>query len=107
MDEALAGLEFIKAMILFDPTTGETLDRSDLNKDNRISLDAIVFAIDRLKTYRWRQQSEEPAPLNCYVLVCDSRAGFNGYTLPQTTLYDQHTEIFNEYWMPLPLPDMR
>ena len=48
-EKVLGGLEFIKAMITFDPSTGEDIDPETLNDANKTSYDACVGAIALLK----------------------------------------------------------
>lgn len=48
-EKIIKGLEFTKAMITFNPSTGEDIEPEDLNEDNRITYDACVGAIALLK----------------------------------------------------------
>ena len=54
-EKAINGLEFTKAMITFNPSTGEDIEPEDLNDDNKITYDACVGAIALLK-------EQEPVP---------------------------------------------
>lgn len=47
--EIIYGLEFTKAMITFNPLTGEDIEPENLNEDNKITYDACVGAIALLK----------------------------------------------------------
>ena len=49
IDEVIYGLEFTKAMITFNPSTGKDIAPEDLNEDNKITYDACVGAIALLK----------------------------------------------------------
>lgn len=49
INEVIYGLEFTKAMITFNPLTGEDIEPEDLNEDNKITYDARVGAIALLK----------------------------------------------------------
>lgn len=49
IDEVIYGLEFTKAMITFNPSTGEDIEPENLNEDNKITYDACVGAITLLK----------------------------------------------------------
>lgn len=49
IDEVIYGLEFTKAMITFNPSTGEGIEPENLNEDNKITYDACVGAIALLK----------------------------------------------------------
>jgi len=49
IEEIIYGLEFTKAMITFNPSTGEDIAPEDLNEDNKITYDACVDAITLLK----------------------------------------------------------
>ncbi len=55
--------------------------------------------------YRWRKQSEEPAPKDEYILVCNNGAGLHGYTLPMLAIYRKCSTYFYEYWRPLDMPE--
>lgn len=48
-EKIIEGLEFTKAMITFNPLTGEDIEPENLNEENRTSYDALVGAIDLLK----------------------------------------------------------
>lgn len=48
-DKIIEGLEFTKAMITFNPLTGEDIEPENLNEENKTSYDACVGAIDLLK----------------------------------------------------------
>lgn len=54
IEEIIYGLEFTKAMITFNPLTGEDIEPEDLNENNKITYDACVGAIVLLK-----KQNEE------------------------------------------------
>ena len=49
IEEIIYGLEFTKAMITFNPSTGEDIKPENLNEDNKITYDACVGAIALLK----------------------------------------------------------
>lgn len=49
INEVIYGLEFTKAMITFNPSTGEDIEPENLNEDNKITYDACVGAITLLK----------------------------------------------------------
>lgn len=49
IEEVIYGLEFTKAMITFNPSTGEDIEPENLNEDNKITYDACVGAIALLK----------------------------------------------------------
>ena len=54
INKVIHGLEFTKAMITFNPSTGENIEPENLNEDNKTTYDACVGAIALLKG-----QSEE------------------------------------------------
>lgn len=54
INEVIYGLEFTKAMITFNPSTGEDIEPENLNEDDKITYDACVGAIILLK-----KQNEE------------------------------------------------
>ena len=49
MENVIKGLEFTKAMITFNPSTGEDIEPGNLNKENKTTYDACVGAIALLK----------------------------------------------------------
>lgn len=49
-DSVIKGLEFTKAMITFNPSTGENIEPENLNEENKTSYDACVGAIELLKS---------------------------------------------------------
>ena len=49
INEVIYGLEFTKAMITFNPSTGEDIEPENLNEDNKITYNACVGAIALLK----------------------------------------------------------
>ena len=49
INEVIYGLEFTKAMITFNPSTGEDIEPENLNEDDKITYDACVGAITLLK----------------------------------------------------------
>ena len=49
IEEVIMGLKYTKAMITFNPSTGEDIEPEDLNEDNKITYDACVGAIALLK----------------------------------------------------------
>ena len=60
--------------------------------------------IDELhEKYRWRKQSEEPAPEGGYVLICNRGCDIHGYTFPRISRSKQTYPA--EYWRPLDLPE--
>ena len=48
-EKIIKGLEFTKAMITFNPSTGEDIEPENLNEENKTSYDACVGAITLLK----------------------------------------------------------
>ena len=48
-EKIIAGLEFTKAMITFNPSTGEDIEPENLNEEDKTSYDACVGAITLLK----------------------------------------------------------
>lgn len=52
IEEIINGLEFTKAMFLFDPSTGEEKTKNQLNNLDRTTVDACEGAIDLLKQYK-------------------------------------------------------
>ena len=42
INEVIYGLEFTKAMITFNPSTGEDIEPENLNEDNKITYNACV-----------------------------------------------------------------
>jgi len=54
LENVIAGLEFTKAMITFDPSTGEDKEHWNLNEADKVTYDACVGAIALLK-----EQEEE------------------------------------------------
>lgn len=49
IEKVIKGLEFTKAMITFNPSTGEDIEPENLNEANKTSYDACVGAISLLK----------------------------------------------------------
>lgn len=49
MEKVINGLEFTKAMITFNPSTGEDIEPGNLNEADKTSYDACVGAIALLK----------------------------------------------------------
>ena len=49
MEKVIIGLEFTKAMITFNPSTGEDIEPGNLNEADKTSYDACVGAIAMLK----------------------------------------------------------
>ena len=49
INKVIYGLEFTKAMITFNPSTGEDIEPENLNEDDKITYDACVGAITLLK----------------------------------------------------------
>ena len=58
-EKVINGLEFTKAMITFNPSTGEDIEPGNLNEANKTTYDACVGAIALLK-----EQERNP------VIVC-------------------------------------
>ena len=52
VQEIINGLEFTKAMFLFDPSTGEEKTKEQLNDMDRTTIDACEGAIELLKQYK-------------------------------------------------------
>lgn len=48
-EKVIEGLEFTKAMITFNPSTGEDIEPGNLNEEDKTSYDACVGAIALLK----------------------------------------------------------
>lgn len=48
-EHVIKGLEFTKAMITFNPSTGEDIEPENLNEDNKITYDACIGAVALLK----------------------------------------------------------
>lgn len=48
-EKVISGLEFTKAMITFNPSTGEDIEPGNLNEADRTTYDACVGAIALLK----------------------------------------------------------
>lgn len=48
-EKVIKGLEFTKAMITFNPSTGEDIKPENLNEENKTTYDACVGAIALLK----------------------------------------------------------
>ena len=48
-EKVIKGLEFTKAMITFNPSTGEDIEPGNLNEENKTSYDACIGAIALLK----------------------------------------------------------
>ena len=49
IEKVIKGLEFTKAMITFNPSTGEDIEPGNLNEANKKTYDACVGAIALLK----------------------------------------------------------
>ena len=49
-EKIINGLEFTKAMITFNPSTGEDIEPENLNEVNKITYDACVGAIAMIDT---------------------------------------------------------
>ena len=47
--DVIGGLEFTKAMITFNPSTGEDIEPENLNEEDKTTYDACVGAISLLK----------------------------------------------------------
>lgn len=62
-EKIIKGLEFTKAMITFNPSTGEDIEPEDLNEDNKITYDACVGAIALLKEQEAVQPKTIPEEL--------------------------------------------
>jgi len=48
-EKVIKGLEFTKAMITFNPLTGEDIEPENLNEENKTTYDACVGALALLK----------------------------------------------------------
>ncbi len=57
-EKVIKGLEFTKAMITFNPSTGEDIEPENLNEADKTTYDACVGAISLLK----EQEAVEPIP---------------------------------------------
>ena len=55
-EKVVKGLEFTKAMITFNPSTGEDIEPGNLNEENKTTYDACVGAIAMLKDDETRIQ---------------------------------------------------
>ena len=58
-DSVIEGLEFTKAMITFNPSTGKDIEPENLNEDDKISYDACIGAITLLKEQNWIKCSDK------------------------------------------------
>lgn len=58
-EKVIKGLEFTKAMITFNPSTGKDIEPGSLNDENKISYDACVGAIALLKEQEARVMTLE------------------------------------------------
>ena len=56
-EKVIKGLEFTKAMITFNPSTGKNIEPWNLNEANKTTYDACVSAIAMLK----EQEAKPPA----------------------------------------------
>lgn len=56
-EQVITGLEFTKAMITFNPSTGEDIEPGNLNEADKTTYDACVGAIAMLK----EQEAKPPA----------------------------------------------
>ena len=73
-------------------------------KEEDADLQAADDEIDELhEKYRWRKQSEEPAPEGGYVLICNRGCDIHGYTFPRISRSKQTYPA--EYWRQLDLPE--
>ena len=55
LEKIITGLEFTKAMITFNPSTGEDIEPGNLNEANKTTYDACVGAIALLKEQEAKQ----------------------------------------------------
>lgn len=60
--EIIDGLQFTIDMFLFDPSTGEVLQKHQLNEDNRTTVEACEEAIKLLKGGVWQYHPEDEPP---------------------------------------------
>ena len=78
MEKVINGLEFTKAMITFNPSTGEDIEPENLNEVNKITYDACVGAIALLKErYAWIEQ------------IADYQQSITGSGMHELTEYEQ------------------
>ena len=61
IENVIKGLEFTKAMMTFNPSTGEEIEPGNLNEANKTSYDACVGAIALLKEQEARVLTIEEA----------------------------------------------
>ena len=59
MEKVIKGLYFTKAMITFNPSTGEDIEPGNLNEANKTSYDACVGAIALLQEQQERIETLE------------------------------------------------
>jgi len=74
--EIIDGLKFTMDMFLFDPSTGETKTKSQLNESDRITFDACEGAVEILKRTGWIPVTIPPGQDGRY-LVYGAR-GYDG-----------------------------
>ena len=55
INEVIYEVEFTKAMITFNPSTGEDIEPENLNEDNKITYNACVGAITLLKELKGQE----------------------------------------------------
>lgn len=60
-EKVIKGLEFTKAMITFNPSTGEDIEPGNLNESDKTTYDACVGAIAMLK-----EQDEQIKTLSAF-----------------------------------------
>ena len=49
LNKVIYGLKYTKAMITFNPSTGENIEPEDLNEEDKITYNACIGAITLLK----------------------------------------------------------
>lgn len=59
LEKVIKGLEFTKAMITFNPLTGEDIEPENLNEEDKTTYDACVGAIALLKEQKWHLLTED------------------------------------------------
>ena len=65
--KVIKGLEFTKAMITFNPSTGEDIEPENLNEVNKISYDACVDAVALLKQRKTVVHKQSRKELGVYL----------------------------------------
>ena len=73
-EKVIKGLEYTKAMITFNPSTGDDIEPRNLNEANKTTYDACVGAIALLKEQEAveprKKNDGKPQPWTCWWYVC-------------------------------------